>query len=90
MSNNTRQEKITDTIGWIASIAAVLMYLAYIDQIRLNLHGHKGSIIQAIATIINCTLWISYAASKPKRDWPIIVANLPGVFLGALALLTEI
>lgn len=77
-------------IGWLASAAAILMYVAYVDQIRLNLLGHKGSPLQAAATILNCSLWIAYGASQARRDWPIIVANLPGIVLGLAALLTAL
>ena len=66
------------------------MYMSYLDQIRLNLAGQKGSIIQPIATMINCALWAGYGFVKPKRDWPIIVANAPGVVLGTAALVTAL
>jgi uncharacterized protein with PQ loop repeat len=77
-------------VGWAASIAAVLMYLTYIDQIRLNLQGQKGSILLPMAAIINCVLWTIYAAARPRRDWPMIVANIPGILLGALSLVTAL
>lgn len=80
--------KKTYVIGWMATIMAIIMYISFIDLIRLNLSGHKGSVIQPAATVMNCLLWIAYAVSKPKKDWPIIVANLPGVGLGAAAFLT--
>jgi hypothetical protein len=85
---NRMQKKFVELIGWSASSAAVIMFIAYVDQIRLNLGGHKGSVIQPAATIFNCALWIAYGASKEKKDWPIIIANIPGVILGAIASLT--
>lgn len=80
--------RLLRAIGWLASCAALAMYFAYIDQIRLNLQGHKGSAIQAGATIVNCTLWTVYGAARARRDWPIIVANVPGIVLGLITLLT--
>ena len=77
-------------LGWIATVTAIVMYLSYIDQIRLNLSGDKGSVIQPIATIVNCTLRSAYGFLKAKRDWPIVCANSPGVVLGAIALLTAL
>jgi uncharacterized protein with PQ loop repeat len=77
-------------IGWVASLTAVLMFATYIDQIRLNLAGHKGSPLQAGTTVLNCSLWIVYAIAKPKRDWPMIIANFPGVLLGAIAFFTSL
>lgn len=80
--------KTTYVIGWMATFMAVVMYISFIDLIRLNLSGHKGSVIQPAATVMNCVLWIAYAVSKPKKDWPIIVANVPGVLLGTIAFIT--
>ena len=83
-------EKIVDKIGWTASLMAVLMYLSYIDQLRLNLSGHPGSVFLPIVTTINCTTWILYGVFKSKRDWPIIIANIPGVILGILTAVTAV
>ena len=69
---------------------AVIMYFSYIDMIRLNLEGQKGSLIQPATAVVNCILWIVYGVSKPKNDWPIIVANIPGVILGAAAFYTAL
>lgn len=77
-------------LGWIATATAIAMYLSYIDQIRLNLVGDKGSTIQPLATMINCTLWVAYGFMREKRDWPIVLANAPGVLLGAIALATAL
>ena len=77
-------------LGWIATATAVAMYLSYIDQIRLNLAGDKGSTIQPLATIVNCALWVAYGFLREKRDWPIVLANAPGVILGGIALATAL
>ena len=77
-------------LGWIATATAVAMYLSYIDQIRLNLAGDKGSILQPLAAIINCSLWVAYGLLREKRDWPIVFANAPGVLLGAITLATAL
>jgi uncharacterized protein with PQ loop repeat len=75
-------------IGWAASLMAIAMYASYLDQIRLNLSGHQGSILLPIITVINCTLWVTYGASLEKRNWPIIACNLPGMFLGIITAIT--
>jgi len=77
-------------LGWIATATAVAMYLSYIDQIRLNLAGDKGSTIQPLAAVANCSLWVLYGYLRPQRDWPIVLANAPGVLLGAVALVTAL
>jgi len=71
-------------------MAAILMFVSYIDQIRLNLEGHKGSVLQATATVINCGLWTTYAVGRKVKDWPIIIANVPGIVLGCIAALTAL
>lgn len=77
-------------LGWIATATAITMYLSYIDQIRLNLAGEKGSVLQPLATIVNCALWVGYGFAREKRDWPIVLANAPGVVLGLGVLLTAV
>jgi uncharacterized protein with PQ loop repeat len=77
-------------IGWMATTMAIIMFVSYIDQIRLNLSGQKGSVIQPAATIVNCIFWTAYGFLKEKCDWPIIVANIPGIVLGIVALITAL
>lgn len=81
-------EKTVNKIGWFASSMAIAMYFSYIDQIRLNLSGQTGSIILPIITTINCTAWTIYGSLKVKKDWPIIVCNVPGIILGLITAIT--
>ncbi len=83
-------EKTINTIGWFASSMAVAMYVSYIDQIRLNLAGTQGSILLPLLTVVNCTSWVVYGSLKPKKDWPIIVCNAPGVLLGVVTAITAL
>jgi uncharacterized protein with PQ loop repeat len=83
-------QNLVQKIGWFASIAAMLMYSSYIDQIRLNIDGNPGSIILPIATVINCTAWICYALLKENKDWPIFVCNILGVVVGGITAITAI
>jgi hypothetical protein len=39
---------------------------------------------------INCILWVCYGVFQEKRDWPIIIANTPGIIFGALAAITAL
>lgn len=84
------QARVVQIVGWAASIAGIIMFFAYIDQIRLNLHGNKGSFMQPAATVINCMLWAGYGAGKPQKDWPMIIANLTGIVLAAVTALTAL
>ena len=83
-------DKLVQAIGWAASLAAVAMYVAYIDQIRLNLAGHPGSPLQPAVAVFNCLLWTAYGAGRAKKDWPIILANVPGIVLGSVAVMTAL
>jgi uncharacterized protein with PQ loop repeat len=81
-------EKQINAIGWFASIMAILMYFSYIDQIILNLNGNPGSTILPVVTTINCIAWTSYGYFKAKKDWPIIICNIPGIILGIITAAT--
>lgn len=83
-------EKTVNKIGWFATLMGIAMYFSYIDQIRLNLSGQTGSIILPIITTINCVAWASYGSLKTAKDWPIIVANIPGIIFGIITAITAI
>ncbi|MGK6341914.1 SemiSWEET family transporter [Chryseobacterium sp. DT-3] len=78
-------------LGWVATVTAVAMYVSYIPQISNNLNGDKGDWIQPLVASINCTFWLVYGLlRKPKRDWPVAIANLPGIVFGFTAFLTAL
>jgi len=66
------------------------MYVSYIPQILDNLNGMKGNPIQPLSATINSALWVLYGLLKDKKDWPVIIANLPGIVLGLLTFLTAL
>lgn len=85
------RSKFLTILGTVASITAILMYVSYISTIRGNLAGNKGDWIQPLVAAVNCTLWVLYALLKqPKRDWPVAIANAPGIFFGLAAALTAL
>lgn len=69
---------------------AAIMYFSYIDQIIRNIHGHTGSVVLPITTTINCSAWTVYGWYKTKKDWPIIMCNVPGVILGIITVITTV
>ena len=83
-------EKIVKELGSVAAVAAIVMYVSYIPQIIGNLHGNRGDYIQPLAAAINCILWVGYGLLKKERDWPIAIANFPGVIFGLMAFLTAL
>lgn len=83
--------KFMQILGWVATVTAMAMYFSYIPQISHNLNGDKGDWIQPLVAGINCSLWVTYGfIKKPKRDWPIVVANSPGIFFGLFAFVTAV
>ena len=83
-------EKIVKALGSVAAVAAIVMYVSYIPQIIGNLHGNRGDYIQPLVAAINCILWVGYGLLKKERDWPIAIANFPGVIFGLMAFLTAL
>ena len=83
-------EKFLNILGWVATGTAMLMYVSYIPQITSNLQGMKGDFLQPFVAGINCTLWVLYGFLGEKRDWPIIIANLPGIIFGFTAAFTAL
>ncbi len=81
-------KKYISYIEWLASLMTLLMYFSYIDQIAMNLHGHKSSFILPVMTVINSLIWISYAMLKPKKDWAIFTCNFTGVIFGLITAIT--
>lgn len=75
-------------LGRTASLISILMYVSYIAQIISNLNGQKGNPVQPFVAAINATLWVAYGWYAPKKDWPIIIANVPGIILGLITAIT--
>ncbi|WP_109077478.1 SemiSWEET family transporter [Aggregatibacter kilianii] len=85
----TDQRFIT-ILSWVATFTAVCMYVSYLEQISLNLDGIKGGTLQPLATAINCSLWVAYGLLKKERDYPVALANSPGVILGLISFATAL
>ncbi|MGJ0772407.1 SemiSWEET family transporter [Enterococcus avium] len=85
-----KKDRTVLIFGRIASFLSVMMYVSYIPQIMNNLDGNKGNPIQPLVAMINYIFWVIYATMQKKKDYPIIVANIPGIFLGAITFFTAI
>jgi uncharacterized protein with PQ loop repeat len=77
-------------IGWFASAMGIALFFSYLDQVRLNLSGHPGSVILPIITTINCVAWASYGWLRTAKDWPIVICNLLGIVVGILTAVTAV
>lgn len=91
-ASETAEEKKTKTvvriIGDIASVLSVIMYVSYITQIIANFSGNPGVPWQPLAAFFNCVFWSIYGIGSKPRLWPIIIANVPGVFLAGITFVT--
>ncbi len=83
-------KNLGNKIGYSAAILSMAMYFSYIDQIKLALDGHKGSLLLAITTTINCATWVLYGFLKKKKDVPLIICNSVGFILGLITSIVTI
>lgn len=86
--NDGKQRTAIRIIGDIASVMSVIMYVSYITQIIANFSGNPGVPWQPLAAFFNCVFWAIYGIGSKPKLWPIIVANVPGVFLAAITFIT--
>lgn len=76
--------------GRIASIMSILMYVSYIPLIINNLHGQYGDPIQPLVASIDSSFWCSYALLQKYKDWPVFIANVPGIIFGLITFVTAL
>ena len=82
--------KFMENVGKVATVTAVAMYVSYFPQIMNNLaHPGTGDWIQPLVAAINCTLWVAQGFLKEKRDYPVMLANAPGIILGLITFITS-
>ena len=86
--SDRKKAQVIKTIGAVASVLSVIMYVSYVPQIMANLSGNPGVFWQPLAAFFNCTFWSVYGIWTKPRQWPIIVANVPGIFLAAITVIT--
>ena len=86
----TTKQKVRKFTGNFATIACLVMYFSYIEQIIANFTGQPVSPVQPFFASINALLWVIYGWIKPdKKDWPVIIANFPGIIFGLVTAITS-
>lgn len=83
-------QKTIKYLGWIASGFSLMMYVSYIVQIIANLNGRKGNFVQPMVATLNCILWTVYGLNMKPKEWPVVIANAPGIILAAAACFTSL
>ena len=82
------KKHINTIVGSIGAFIGVFVFITYIPQIIGNLSGHQGDWIQPSVAFINCTMWVGYGFFREHREWPLVLANLPGIIFGLTAAIT--
>jgi hypothetical protein len=83
-----RQSKLNEYVGYAGLTLSIVLWLTLADQVRLNLAGQKGSLLVALAIVANCILWVTYGYTKEPKELKVAWANIPGVLLGLVNLIT--
>ncbi|MCK9151681.1 SemiSWEET family sugar transporter [Methanobacterium alcaliphilum] len=76
-----------EAVGLMASIAALIVFISPLDQIRTILKFKKSDEVSPalyMAMIVNCSLWTIYGMGI--NNWFILVPNAVGMVLGAVTL----
>ena len=76
-------------LGRVASVISILMYVSYLAQIMSNLAGQHGNPLQPLIAAINASFWDAYGLKKERTDWPVVIANAPGIVLGLITFITS-
>ncbi len=74
--------KNQNTIGYIATPIAVIMFASLIEIFISNLKGESNIIIQPLATFINGVVWTLYAYGR--KDYFLLIPNGLATVLGAM------
>lgn len=87
-ANSDSKSKLITIIGYIASVLSVIMYVSYIPQIAANLSGHPAEVWQPLAAFVNCVFWTVYGFGCKPKQWPIVIANVPGIIFALATVIT--
>ena len=79
---------LIETVGLLASIFAVVMFISPLAQINTIIKIKKSDEISPIlymAMVVNCSLWTIYGAGI--SNWYIFTPNAIGIVLGVMTLI---
>lgn len=82
--------KLARLIGRVAGVMSIAMYVSYLPQIANNLHGQYGNPVQPLVACINSVFWCAYALLQTYKDWPVFIANLPGIIFALITFITAL
>ncbi|MGN1406934.1 SemiSWEET family transporter [Lactobacillus sp.] len=82
--------KLARLVGRVASVMSIAMYVSYLPQIANNLHRQYGNPVQPLVACINSVFWCAYALLQTYKDWPVFIANLPGIIFALITFITAL
>ncbi len=80
------KEKIINMFGTAGATLAILMFVSLIEIAKDNLAGESHIYIMPAVTTLNCIIWSIYGYMKKEKF--VFWANVPGVLLGIITVLT--
>lgn len=72
--------------GTAGATLAILMFVSLIEIAKDNLAGESHIYIMPAVTTLNCIIWSIYGYMKKEKF--VFWANVPGVLLGIITVLT--
>jgi len=81
-------EMLIETVGLLASIFAVVMFVSPVAQIRNIMKIKKSDEVSPVlymAMVVNCSLWTIYGFGI--NNWYILTPNSIGAILGVITLI---
>ncbi len=82
------RKRLIKILGYVGTLVAIGMFLSLIEIARANLRGETTIIIQPLITILNCSIWSTYAILTKERF--VFAANIPGVLLGIITVIAAL
>jgi len=78
-------EKNHKTLGLIASVTAIVMFITSIEVLISNYNKESKIIIQPLAMAFNGFIWVLYAFAR--KDFYLFIPNILAFVLGVLTVL---
>ncbi|WP_245535199.1 hypothetical protein [Selenomonas infelix] len=81
-----RKPKKQDENCWRDCLRSVHLYVRFLYSAdSWKSVRSSGGLDSAFVAFINCTMWVGYGFFKEHRDWPLVIANSPGIIFGLTA-----
>lgn len=72
-----------DGCHWHRHCSTHVRVLHQHDPLLFERRSRNGEGLVATACV-NCCIWVAYGLFKERRDWPVAIANAPGIIFGGV------